>query len=309
MEADTGAQRRREKWRYVRWGLALGLACLSAILVIGSRFHAGWHVCDSQLTFEGRAVRVCQPYSVGDLVPVLVVIGLLLLPDLSELTLPGGAGLKFRLERQERETGRLESNLDRIEQRLNITATQSQQIFFGIGAAEETLARKAPEFEREQRERGEPATLDRNITAWEYEPSADFRAGQAATASQQLLGIWGQLEPWTIVGGTSAQSAALRRWLATPPSERDNLTLSAREAQIVDRLPTDRALGPDEIATIERWSTVFQDELNSVRLARNAVAHPPHNLGVEEIERAFGVGERLLALLNQGLEAPDSSVQ
>ncbi len=80
-----------ERSRTARWSIAVILAVLSVSLLVASRFapEPTLHVCDNQVTFEGTEVKnVCEPYAVEDLAPVLVLIGLLLLPDMSEVTLP-----------------------------------------------------------------------------------------------------------------------------------------------------------------------------------------------------------------------------
>ena len=295
-----------KKWRKARWLVVVGLTLLTAIVFIASRYVSVLQVCGDQITFEGTRVKhVCEPYAVEDLAPVLVLIGLLLLPDLSELALPGGLSLKFRLDEQERETQQLKESVDVIRQQLHLTATQSQNISFI-----ERLEQRAEKFEREQR------PLDQVPPPDASEPEAPDDLGataQVASASQQLNDMWLRLEPWKIVGGNSDESAVLREWLQTPPPDRDQLTLSPRAKSIADRLASDetlrrlssdKTLGRDQVARIKEWATDFRDVLNFVQLARNDVAYPPHGWDADKILDAFAVGERLLGLL---VPAPETA--
>jgi hypothetical protein len=228
--------------RTARWSIAVILAILSVSLLVASRFAPAptLHVCDDQVTFEGTEVKnVCEPYAVEDLAPVLVLIGLLLLPDMSEVTLPGGLALKRRIEQQEQQTDLLKTEVHRIEQRLNMSAIQSVHNRIEIAKTAEHVE----EVKRAQEEHGETKLPDREQTAAEPDAPDDRRTPQIGKVTQQLEDMWSRLEPWTVVGGDSDLSAAVREWLETPPSERDQLTLSARAKSMADRLASDETLG------------------------------------------------------------------
>jgi hypothetical protein len=304
-----------ERSRTARWSIAVILAVLSVSLLVASRFapEPTLHVCDNQVTFEGTEVKnVCEPYAVEDLAPVLVLIGLLLLPDMSEVTLPGGLALKRRIERQEQQTEQLKTEVHRIEQRLNMSAIQSVATSIEFAKAAEHVE----EVKRAQEEHGEVKQPDRAQTAAEPDASDDRRTSQIGKATQQLEDMWSRLEPWTVVGEDSDLSAAVREWLETPPPERDQLRLSARAKSIAERLASDetlgrlssdKTLGRDQVGRIKKWATELRDDLNDVRLARNAVAYPPHDFDVERIDAVFKVGESLLGLLVQAAATPEAA--
>lgn len=307
-----------QTWRAIRWFIAVALAIGSAVVVIGSRFHGGWHVCDSQLTFEGRAVRVCQPYAVADLIPIFILIGLMLLPDLSELEFPGGWKVKVRLHRQELQTAELQREVKEIEQKLTVTASQQQHFNIAFGAAEKALARSEAAVKTGDGHAAEGEEARTQSRESEKEADVDPRANRLAIVSRQLQGLWSDLEAWARVGADQPESAALREWLATPPTERSGSALSPSDARLADRVADwiaarradNEPLSNNQLAEVQQWLSELTDALDVVRLARNSVVYAPDGLTLDEIESAFGVGERLLNNLEERLwakEAPDPS--
>jgi hypothetical protein len=282
--------------------------------VIGSRYHADWHVCDLKLTFEGRAVRVCQPYAVADLIPIFILIGLSLLPDLSELELPGGWKLKVRLDRQEHQTAELQREVERIEQTLTVTTSQQQNLHVGFVAADRALARSEAAVKAGDGHPGQRAEATSEPRDSEQRGDVGPRDDRLAT-SRQLQNLWSVLEAWTHVGADDAQSADLREWLTTPSTERSGLALSRRDTLLANRIAdwiATRGLGneplsSDQLAEVQQWVSELMGPLDYVRRERNSVVYGPDLMTVDDINTVVGIGDRLLTNLEQRLWKNEAS--
>ncbi len=85
-----------------RWLLAGLIALAMAMLTVGSHYVDALQEF-SHLQQGKRAVREsCGPYPIADLAPGLLILGLLLLPDLEELGVPGLASLRMRIREREK---------------------------------------------------------------------------------------------------------------------------------------------------------------------------------------------------------------
>ena len=74
--------------------------------------------------------------------------------------------------------------------------------------------------------------------------------------------------------------------------------------------PSERmaALTEDQQKSVDRWYSVFKEEITVVRQVRNAVAHTPYAVGLEELHEANRVGRRLLRILLQGIGASTAPI-
>jgi hypothetical protein len=130
-----------------RWSVAGGILLLSSIFFISHN----WVICDEKLAAVGThaVVKVCHSPSVTDLpvIAIFLFVVLLLLPDLSEVGVPGLISLKRQVEQQETKLGNLEQELTlRTEVQQVAHQTQKMESTVNIQLADTKEALR--EFER-----------------------------------------------------------------------------------------------------------------------------------------------------------------
>jgi hypothetical protein len=261
------------------------------VVIVGSRYHAGWHVCDTELARTGKDVHVCHPYAVADLFPILLVVALLLLPEVDELGLPGIGTLKRRVAQQEREVERLGESINVLQQ-LSIRSSAEVTVTNNLLQAQERIAEKSERY---------VAASTAGAEEDEPVPAEPPRLSQAAVGGKQLLRSWGQIEAWLDLARCLEESDELAAWIRMPPGDRDVDELAPHDRHVVDRLPADLVLSAAQQRAVVRWSRLFADEIDSVRFVRNEVAHDRRWLKLEDIDRALDVAEQLLGLLQDGI--------
>lgn len=72
-------------------------------------------------------IDTCKPLGIGQLWPAVLVIGLLLLPDMSEIGIGNLLTLKHRIDTQEKTLVKQEKQQDRLEQLFMLSVSQSQE--------------------------------------------------------------------------------------------------------------------------------------------------------------------------------------
>src|SRR4029079_5051577 len=106
-------------------------------------------------------------------------------------------------------------------------------------------------------------------------PDAD-----TAILGMELLALWSQrLEPWAELGRRiqgRLWRGLTRQYLAGTLNEASDERYGETLRRVVPEGLTERGL-----AIVERWNTVFAEELAFVRATRNAVAHPGVHPGPE----------------------------
>lgn len=130
-----------------RWSAAGGILLLTFVFFISHN----WVICDQKLAAVGTqaVVKVCHSPSFTDLpvIAILLLVVLLLLPDLSEVGVPGLFSLKRQVEQQETKLGNLEQELTlRAEVKQIAQQTQKVESTFNINLADTKEA--LHEFER-----------------------------------------------------------------------------------------------------------------------------------------------------------------
>ena len=63
------------------------------------------------------------------------------------------------------------------------------------------------------------------------------------------------------------------------------------------------ALTEEQQEVVDRWSTLFEQEIKLVRQVRNTVAHQPYLASLEEMREATEIGRKLLRDLLTGIRA------
>lgn len=131
-----------------RRGLAAALV-LGWLAVVWVSFQTPYlHICDDQVARVGGAalVRSCRPLSITDapMLALLVGAGVLLLPDVSALEIPG----VLRLEKQLKETARRQEDLVAMVQRLEVSQRQQVVNVFDVAKLAELVGLQ---YEKRQR--------------------------------------------------------------------------------------------------------------------------------------------------------------
>jgi hypothetical protein len=331
--SPLAAHRSHATLDYVRWTFVALIALGMAALVVGSRYVDALHVCTATLTAKGTIVELCRPYDIADLAPGLLIAGLLLLPDVSELTLPGLGSLKLKVEAQELRSEQVEEQVTRLEQRLTLNSAQSTNVNLIMREAGSNLEARIDEFWAD-REPDKAAAW--KPSAWKPDSHADgdghigpapsarlfeapqrqvtsrepgeqtaqrsqLRVAESALISQQLLALWSDMDRWIRLGQIlEVGPDELWKWLARAPEERGEPPLGdGREGRLLGDLLAN--LSAEEAQAVTRWVTIFTEEITAVRLARNAVAHLPDSLSLDELQRAFDLAEELQGILREGL--------
>ncbi len=111
-----------------RWLAAALLVAWLALLCVSS-LTPRLHTCDDSIARVGGAalVRACRPLSITDAptLAVLVVVGILLLPDLSALEIPG----VLRVERQLKKQAERQEEIIAIVHRLEVAQHQQVNVY------------------------------------------------------------------------------------------------------------------------------------------------------------------------------------
>jgi hypothetical protein len=130
-----------------RWSVAGGILLLSSIFFISH----DWVICDQKLAAVGThpVVKVCHSPSLTDLpvIAILLLVLLLLLPDLSEVGVPGLISLKGKVEQQEAKLGNLEQELT-FRTEVQQVAQQAQKVESTVNIQLADTKEALHEFER-----------------------------------------------------------------------------------------------------------------------------------------------------------------
>lgn len=200
----------------------------------------------------------CGPPDATVMLPLALVIGLLMLPDLSELAIPGLVSLKRRVEVQADRQVALERDFTQM--RTDLRASQTTRVTNNFVLADLVKTR---------------ARLEDKTDAWDHE-------GPLPIVESDLPVV--PLAPDVAI------------------NESELLHAAARIDRYLDVTATDSATGLDQASIIDRWRHLFAQEIQVVQAARNAVAHPPHDLTDADLRHATDIAQRLLALLEGRFE-------
>jgi hypothetical protein len=263
-------------------------------------------------------VRACNSTGVLDLTPLFAVAGLLLLSELSELSIPGILSLKRRVTEQEQELASQEESLRVLAQqiqdvRVNVAQSASARndthIYMNpVAAAEEARER----VRREDHGHGDrPLGGDPDPGGEGGEERADQPAddvGQdpppgtdlpwlehgrdetrttpdavlVALREREILTLYGRLEPYIALGRGGIVPGPLRGYVAD--------------------------LHPWQQAVVQRWYQKWRVEIDLARSVRNAIAHPPAQVTAADREAIIDLLKVLTDDLTQAMRDAEQSV-
>ncbi len=294
-EGKTGTQSR---WLHGLRRCAAFLVFVGAVAAyVASRSDQDLRLCSDVVASVGTKALVeqCRPLSLTDLVPLVALSLVLLVPDISELSIPGLGGVKFRMEQQERRQDDLEARLVEVAQTTSVTQSMNVSapnvIVVNPAAVVEALPGKEEAFRAEVEEGHRP------FDVYLQRVPAPLDAEDAA-AVMELLAVWSRdLEPWAELG-RRLQGRLWRGLTRSYVAGTLNAANEERYGQTLRRVVPD-GLSERDLDVVQRWNSVFAEELAFVRGTRNAVAHPGAVRGPEPgaIRDAIVVGRRLADLL------------
>lgn len=268
-----------EHWRLAAVAMLLGFALIGALF--------GWfEVCSDSLNDEGDVVRLCRPPMATDFAVLvgMTILLALIWDQLSEMGIPGLFTLKRRLDQAEgmihlnrAETERQGHRQEQLETQLALSVTRLEQSLATVTSASShasigdtyyvlserglsELAEKLP---------GKTSTARTGRTTTPLQEPVNTDPSRALLVSR-LLAAWeelqGELEP--------------------PPVESDKPAMTVAEYN-------------EASARNSRFRTLFREEINAVRAARNTVAHA-RPISDAALEEALGIATELLRILRSG---------
>jgi hypothetical protein len=267
-------------------GLRLGLVALLALGLLSYVLLAaagGADICREQLGQSGPA-QVCGPASFTDpsiLVPLILIV-LLLVPDFSEIAIPGLVSLKRQVVAQERRQDALEQRLEFVvSQSTNQSNTQVVVLSPEAGAAYLT-------------------SLDEKALglSWSSQVPGPQRADQVKAGAP--VAPRGRRDPGTRRDDDAAKALFIQELL----QRAETLRNAAQEAQgLRTRMLASTATSygqsyvpSDRDAALMRWEALFSDELAYVFAARSAAAHA-QPIDRKTLEEAVEIARKLQGLL------------
>jgi hypothetical protein len=230
----------------VRWPIAAAILTFGIVGTLGHWFETCAEEADA-----GKTVLACRDPSVSDASVVFMGVMFLLLiaPDFDEAGLFGFA-LKRRIQHQEERQVQLERQLTVVSSRLEAVATAnaSASATINLQLSESLLRQARAGIEQKHRDFEKLVRVTRPVAA-ASEPTE--RDGQPSTA-------------------VSDTDADLRAELLRLAEELNRLVFQGEYSGHSTR-DLEWALAQNDLKS--RFTTLFADELEVVRVARNAVAH------------------------------------
>lgn len=256
--SNEGGEARTSNWvKARRFGAGLTVL-VGTTLYVASYYVSGLEVCRGRLP-------VCDAWTLAELVPFAMITLGLLAPDLNEIGVPGLVSLKRRVEGQE---ARVEMQRERHEllstQIANLQSSASAQ-----ASASPTINVHLPNVPHGvEKIRDNLADKTAGVPARERKGDEPGEADESnlQRLTKALIDAWAELETWI--------------WpaLPRPPGRK-------------------KAYRPGIAGEVALWATQYRQEIESLRGARNDVAHPPVEASTTELAAALDIGERLLKLV------------
>jgi hypothetical protein len=305
--SDT-SERKPSKGQVARWVFA----CITALAAAVFYLHGvtAQAIC-RDVVDSGRVISLCGPPGLNELMPFALVILVLLAPDFTELAIPGLLSLKRAVTRQEGRQDQVEMKLAQVEQRVDNRISVTV-----LNAAEQAVATKAKIFRREDTGDEEPPG-----EAPPPEPPEKPRDGAGEETREaprhqaeadEAVPTDGPDEPVVVKeDGKGAEPPGL---ITSEDDARASLTLqlawltkNLTQYETISRLrevdPSERmaALTERQQKAVDRWYTVFKEEIGLVKEFRNALIHNPYAIDLDELREAVRIGRRLMRILLNGI--------
>ncbi len=297
--------------------LAIGVMIYASYLLLVQHSDDCATTTTTSVTGSGTTtttVKACTVPGLSDLTPLFAVAGLLILHELSELSIPGILSLKRRVNEQadalEDQGERLRALHEQVQEvRVSVGQTTSVRTENHIYAnpqvaADEARARLQPETPQpagapppagadtnptepvpssqqdDQETRPSPAPSDDGAVRLDVAPLPVYGDAQMAVLAQRVLSAYSKLEPFIAFG----------RAAATEPD---------RMFRAGGRIIND--WNEEQRAIVLSWYRDWAKQLRVARDVRNAVAHPPASVTAEDLQATSEILELLAEDLDERL--------
>jgi hypothetical protein len=278
---------------WLRWSFAAGVIVAGA----GSAIAGVWETCKAVTPNTGAegVVRVCDQPSLADVPSVagLLIVLLLLLPDLAEITLPGGIGLKRRIEAQEARQDLLQQQIAMLTHAESYAQAASVGNVLSLEGLNEMIEGvvatriRLRELEGAAPDEGDVQKLPRPV---EVRPET-VMARERAELTNEIDRLTG-LEPLDL------QRELVRRWRAIAPLVRlaDFARPGTREESLPDEVRRRlTSMSDAEIARLLDWRDAYGETIGLLDETRRTIVSDPQALGQEELATVSALARELEA--------------
>lgn len=264
----------RVRWQtHLRRGAAFALVVVAVVLWFLSRYRHDFQVCQTTTTTTSAQVvkKSCGPIPIQDFLPVLLILGALIWPDVTEIDVRGVGRIVRRLdvtnEKQKEIAETQESIIGQLTQ-IRVQQTSNQSV--AINLADTTAFVRQLDDIRES---------IKALARGETVPSIPPPAGQGEdreTLRSELLDAWRELEPWAEFGrrlNDDRFANSVARVLARAP---EALTSPDTAYRLTNRVRA-AAGGSLDIDGVREWYAERQPQLETVRATLNQLDDLPDN--------------------------------
>ncbi len=261
-QGEGGDGDRKASWvDWVRRTVAAGVLGLGSLVALDAIEvqHCGLkEIRDLDEVVETE--RTCTPLDAGDLTPLYVLAGVLLLPDVAEVEFPGVITLRRKLREQE-------IRQDRIEQQVvGLTQTVSQRLSLSVNVAPE-LAKAERRVDRLATAFIDPPALSEARGGLRELATGPARGADIASRVKSIADRLNELiaasEPDSTESLSPDEARTLRRWREV--FAREIATVEA----VGDRLHDEPGPTLEELERAERLGDKLLDLLNDGLTARD----------------------------------------
>lgn len=264
--------------RRLRWGIAILIVAVLAGFTIASYFPAtGVAACHQELAASGSPSSVCGPIGTGDIVLVglvLLVAAVLVLPELSEVGLPGGISIKGRV-----------AELDRKQQKTDDDVRSL------------TLAQEIPDLGKSRRD------LQDQLKRWSHLPDDVMvvppGAGRPADVPDSQRVITEERADLEEQFHRLAREIDAYYRLLSHDSPGRILSHPAWLGRLSAKVDYDAYADG-----VRRWASDYETPLRAWATVRNVMAHFPQRLSDDEVRNAVGLAGDLVQALQAGYLPP-----
>lgn len=207
------------------------------------------------------SAKSCAPRDTAlpDVLPLVAVVGLLLIGELSEVSIPGILSLKTKVEQQASKQEQLEQQL--LDVRLTATQNQAVNNYFGESAYQNPRAANASAREKAG-DASSTATPADSATTTSNDTGLD-------SSKYQVISRYESIGPFVML----AQQLARGR-------RPDEIARRMAPSQL-EALGNLEGLSSDLVVD---WFHRFRPEIEAVRGVRNSVAHPPSLVTEDDLQ-------------------------
>jgi hypothetical protein len=245
---------------WMRWLLVIAIVAGAFVAAIRSYVDSSAQICRDKAG-DTAAINVCGPIGLDDALwfgLLGLVVFLLLLPDMSEISVTGIGSLKRKVAEQEKKVADQEkktADLERfvVSQMLSLSIANSQSQNVNVVVTSEALRQARDELPPPSERLREQAVVT------QVDPDRAVKLTQILGLYERILDIF-----------------------ATVTGQRRHTFMTPEERILIDH--------PQLLS----WYREYREPFNTFRTARSAAAHNPASLSDNDLQTTLELGERLL---------------